>query len=131
MTFDTADGAPAGESPRARRRLRSAEEIRQRRRRHWTLGLTVALCALLVNSIVGEDGYLANLRYRAEQTRLEAAVARLRRENQALQAERRRLEKDPAALEETARRQHGMIRPGETLLIVKPLGSARPSTTGR
>jgi cell division protein FtsB len=130
MTFDPADGQPPLRTTRARRRLRTAEETRERRRRQWTLGLSLALCGLLVNSIVGENGYLATVRYRAEQAELEAAVARLRRENQALQEEGRRLREDPAALEEEARRSLGLIRPGETLLVVAPLasGATHPST---
>jgi cell division protein FtsB len=124
MTVDAADDPPAPATPRARRRLRTAEEARNRRRRRITWGLSLALSALLVNSIVGENGYLANVRYRAEQAELEAAVTRLRLENQHLQEERRRLVEDPSALEEEARRSLGLIRPGETLLIVRPLPSA-------
>jgi cell division protein FtsB len=123
MTLDTGDDDPPPATPRARRRLRTAEETRERRRRHLTIGLSVALCALLVNSIVGENGYLATVRYRAEEAELARAVARLRRENQSLQEQRRRLAEDPAALEEAARRSLGFIRPGETLLIVRPLPS--------
>jgi cell division protein FtsB len=123
MPFDTAADDPPPATARARRRLRTAEETRERRRRHVTIGLSLALSALLVNSIVGENGYLATVRYRAEEAELASAVARLRRQNQALQEERRRLVEDPAALEEVARRSLGFIRPGETLLIVRPLPS--------
>lgn len=85
-----------------------------------TLGLSVALCVLVVNSIVGDNGYLATVRYRAEQSVLANDVARLRLENQDLQKARERLVKDPSALEEAARGSLGLMRPGETLLIVRP-----------
>jgi cell division protein FtsB len=120
MTVESTGDDQAPATRRARRRLRSAEDTRNRRRRHLTLGLSIALSVLVVNSIVGDTGYLATVRHRAEQAELEAAVARLRLENQRLQHERQRLSKDPAALEEAARRSLGLIRPGETLLIVRP-----------
>ena len=120
MTADFTGDDQAPATHRARRRLRSAEDTRNRRRRRLTLGLSLALCVLVVNSIVGDNGYLAAVRFRAEEAELEAAVARLRLENQHLQQERQRLAKDPAALEEAARRSLGLIRPGETLLIVRP-----------
>jgi cell division protein FtsB len=131
MPFDTVDDERAPATPRARRRLRTAEETRERRRRSLTLGLSLALCALLVNSIVGENGYLATVRYRAERAELATVVARLRRENQALQAEGRRLVEDPAALEAEARGSLGLIRPGETLLIVRSALPAPGQSTSR
>jgi cell division protein FtsB len=75
---------------------------------------------LLVNSIVGDNGYLATVRYRADEAALLAAVAQLREENRSLQEQRKRLTEDPAALDEEARRSLGLIKPGETLLIVRP-----------
>jgi cell division protein FtsB len=75
---------------------------------------------LAVNSIVGDNGYLATVRFQAEEAKLRAAVARLRHDNLRLQEERKRLTHDPAALEEAARQSLGLIRPGETLLIVRP-----------
>jgi len=120
MMLDSSGDDQAPATRRARRRLRSAEDTRNRRRRRLTLGLSLALCVLVVNSIVGDNGYLATVRYHAEQAELEAVVARLRLENRRLQQQRERLTKDPAALEEAARRSLGLIRPGETLLIVRP-----------
>lgn len=103
----------------APRRLRSAQDVRDRRRRYAIVGLTFASVILLVNAVVGENGYLASLRARAEQRELEHGLAALRMENQRLQLDGRRLTSDPSALEETARRTLGLMRPGETLLIVR------------
>ena len=120
MTVDSTGDDQVPATRRARRRLRSAEDTRNRLRRRLTLGLSFALCVLVVNSIVGDNGYLATVRYRAAEAELAAAVARLRLENQQLQQARLRLTKEPAALEEAARRSLGLMRPGETLLIVRP-----------
>src|SRR5262245_41864001 len=134
MPHMTLDSVPDGSGPppsgpgSTRRRLRSAQELRDRRRKRITVGLSCALCVLLVNSIVGENGYLAGLRLRREQAQLEAIVADLRLQNQRLKEDSYRLEHDPAALEEAARGSLGLIRPGETLLILhSPATPASPS----
>jgi cell division protein FtsB len=114
---DLAPDRPA--TARARRRLRTAQEIRDRRRRLLTIGLSVALGALLVNAVVGDNGYLAARRMRHEYEAARAEVIRVRIENQRLQQEGRRLETDPAAVEETARRELGFVRPGETLIVIR------------
>ena len=111
----------------ARRRLRG-QHARERRRRYIAAGLVVALCILLVNAIVGENGYLATLRLKAEEASLAASVAALRRENQQLQQDAKRLRHDPAALEETARGELGLIRPGETLVVIRDATSEPGST---
>jgi cell division protein FtsB len=130
MTPDhTSDGSTEASS--SRRRVRTAQETRERRRRHVTMGLSLALAVLGVNSIVGENGYLASLRLRAEEGRLRAAVAALRLDNQRLQDEGRRLGNDPDTLEEAARRSLGLLRPGETLLIYRPARPAPPSPASR
>ena len=131
MTADSPDGPQAPATRRARRRLRSAEDTRNRRGRRITLGLSLALCILVVNSIVGDNGYLAAVRYRVEETELKVAVARLRQDNQRLQDERKRLTDDPAALEAAVRQSLGFIRPGETLLIVRPAVPPAPVPPAR
>jgi cell division protein FtsB len=117
----------ADETPlpsRARRRV-SAEETRVRRRTLIVGALGVALFMLLVNAVVGENGYLATLASRREQRALEARVAALRLDNQHLQQQSRRLLTDPSALEATARQELGLLKHGETLLIIRD--SARDS----
>ena len=105
-------------SERGRRRL-TAQETRDRRRRVLTWALSLALGMLLVNALVGENGYLATKRAGREEAVLRAQVARLRVENQRLQQDGRRLQDDPAAVEETARRELGMVGPGETLIVIR------------
>ena len=49
----------------------------------------------------------------------EAALDRLRAENAALRSQAKRLKEDPSAIEEAARRELGMIKDGELVVIVK------------
>lgn len=112
------DAADAPISPRAKRRV-SAEETRERRRTFLVGALATALCMLLVNAVVGENGYLATLASRREEAALRTKLALVRLENQQLQQSARRLADDPAALEEAARRELGLMKPGETLLVIR------------
>ena len=52
---------------------------------------------------------------------LAASIARQRAENARLREQARRLRDDPAAVEEIARRELGLIRPGEKVFIIKDL----------
>ena len=71
------------------------------------------------------------LRARKQYEELAATIARQRAENARLRDEARRLTDDPAAIEEIARRELGLIRPGEKVFIVKdvppPSQSVPPS----
>jgi cell division protein FtsB len=124
---DLAAGAvePADAPPSRRRRWVPVQERRDRRRTIITCALSIALCGLVVNAVVGENGFLAAARARREKIALEVDVARIRLENAELQRESHRLQTDPAALDEAAHGLLGMIRPGETLVILhdaKPAG---------
>ena len=118
------DAAPR--QPRPRRRPRSAQEVRDRRRRILTWLLSAGLGVLLVNSIVGENGYLATVRSEREQRLLEIELAKVREQNRANLDGIRRLRSDDDALEEAARRQLSLIKPGETLVIIKPAPPSAP-----
>ena len=74
---------------------------------------------LFVTALAGENGFIDTLRAQRQYRDLGSAVARLERENAALRAEARRLREDPLAIEEIARRDLGLIRPGELLFIIK------------
>jgi cell division protein FtsB len=81
------------------------------------------LVALLVavDALVGDRGLLAMLRARKEGEELSATIARERAENARLREDARRLADDPAAIEEVARRELGLIKPGERVFIVKDI----------
>jgi len=102
----------------------------ERRGRRVTLALVAfAVVAFGTDSLVGERGLLAMLRARREYEALAASVARQQAENARLREEARRLREDPAAIEEVARRELGLIRPGEKVFIIRdapPAGAPRP-----
>ena len=82
----------------------------------WLL-ILVAL-VVVVDSLLGERGILETVRARRDFASLERHVSRLKQENAALREEARRLREDPATIEAIARKELGLIYPGETLFIV-------------
>jgi cell division protein FtsB len=76
---------------------------------------------LIVDGLVGERGLVAMLRARRQYDELSARITRQRAENARLREEARRLRDDPSAIEELARRELGLIRPGEKVFIIKDL----------
>ena len=83
------------------------------------LALIVIAAVVLVDALVGEKGLLATIRARHEYTELATQISRTRAENARLREVARGLREDPNAIEELARRELGLIRPGETLFIIK------------
>jgi cell division protein FtsB len=77
---------------------------------------------LIVNALVGDRGLLAMMKARQQYRQLEGSLEQVRSENVNLREEARRLREDPAAIEDIARRELGLIRPGEKLFIVKDIG---------
>lgn len=76
---------------------------------------------LMIDALVGEKGLLAMMEARAQHRLLEQSLAEARAENARLREEGRRLREDPAAIEDVARRELGLIRPGEKLFIIKDI----------
>lgn len=104
--------------PRAKRRLpKSPNPGRNRRIVHVILIFVASV--ILVDALVGDRGLLATVRARREYDELAATIARERADNAHLRDEVRRLNEDPAAIEEIARRDLGLMKPGETVFIVK------------
>lgn len=108
---------PGRAEPLRRRQLPSAPPAPWRRRALNCLLLFV-IVVLAADGLIGQNGLLQQLRARetfeGERQKLEA----LREENQALRADIRRLREDPGAVEALARKELGLIRPGEILFIV-------------
>jgi cell division protein FtsB len=80
---------------------------------------------IVVDGIVGERGLLAMLRARHQYDELAASIARQKSENARLRDQARRLREDPSAIEEIARRELGLIKPGERVFIVKDVAPAK------
>jgi len=90
-----------------------------RSRRMVSLLLLVVAGAIIVDGLVGERGLLAMLRARHAYEVLSATIERTKADNARLREEARRLKDDPSAIEEVARRELGLIKPGERVFIVK------------
>ncbi|MGE5246154.1 MAG: FtsB family cell division protein [Betaproteobacteria bacterium] len=105
------------ETETSTRRTANGEASGFRRAIRWALLFVSAL--IVVNTLVGDRGLLATLRAREEYDRLAASIAQERAENARLRDRARRLRDDPNAIEELARRELGLIRPGEKVFIVK------------
>ena len=111
----------------------SASRLQQRdgrNRRLVRLSLLFFALLIVVDALVGDRGLLAMLDARRQHGELAATIARQRAENARLREQARRLREDPSAIEELARRDLGLIRPGEKVFIVKDLASPGPSKSG-
>lgn len=111
-TSDPAGAPNSGGTPRGRRVVRYV--------------LMVLTAVVMIDSIVGEKGLLALVRARDELRTLEQAVQAARIENQRLLEQARRYREDPATIEELARRDLGLIKPGEKLFIIRDRPPAPP-----
>jgi cell division protein FtsB len=97
------------------------------RNRRLVYGLLFLVAsAIVVDGLVGDRGLLAMLRARHEYDTLAGTIGKQRSENARLREEARRLKEDPAAIEEVARRELGLIKPGERVFIVKDVPPAKP-----
>jgi cell division protein FtsB len=110
----------------AKRRIPTLKRPTRNRRIVQLLVLFVA-SIIIVDGLVGDRGLLAMLRARHEYDELAASIARQRTENARLRDQARRLREDPATIEEIARRELGLIKPGERVFIVKDVPAAKPS----
>ena len=99
----------------------TAAAPRRRQRRMVQYVVTLVGCALVLNALVGDKGLIAMMKARQEARAVEASLSRVRSENARLRDEARRLREDPSAIEDIARRDLGLIRPGEKLFIVKDI----------
>jgi len=87
--------------------------------------LVFVTIVVVIDAIVGEKGLLALMHARREFRAVESALERARAENDQLREEARRLREDPAAIEEIARRELGLIKPGEKLFIIRDVQPKR------
>jgi len=116
---------PSEPHPETRRRAAQATYPGWSRRLvHWLLVFVAS--AIIVDGLVGDRGLLAMMRARKEYDELSAAIERQRAENAQLREQVRRLNEDPAAVEEIARRELGLIRPGERVFIIRDVPPAKP-----
>ena len=126
MFQDDASTPEPAAAPVARRKSRPAHEVRERNRRLVTWALLLGSFILIVNALFGDRGYLAVVRARQEYRTLADELKQLEDENQRHLDQIRGIKDDPDALEDAARRELGLIKPGETIIIIR---DARPAST--
>jgi cell division protein FtsB len=90
---------------------------RGRRVARYVLALVTAI--LVVDAVFGEKGLVALLKARRDFEGVEASLGAARAQNARLREDARRLREDPKAIEEIARRELGLIKPGEKLFIIR------------
>jgi cell division protein FtsB len=119
--IEPAAGRPAGRHEPLRRRRDAATPPKaggfgRRTINSLLLFITVVLVG---DALVGDKGVIETIHARRQYREVVASLDGLRRENARLREEVRRLKEDPAAIEDLARKELGLIRPGEVLFIVK------------
>ena len=104
-------------------------------RRTGRLVLPLVTMLLVANAVVGERGLIALLRANTAHARLQQIIDTLRADNSRLHRYAEALTDEPRFIEDLARRELGMISPGEQLVIVRTttvsgtLGAALPPDT--
>ena len=99
---------------------------RRRGRRALRYVLLLVGSTLIIDALVGEKGLLTMMQARRQHADLEQSLADVRADNARLREEGRRLREDPDAIEDLARRELGLIKPGEKLFIVKDTAPLEP-----
>ena len=93
--------------------------LSRRGRRLARYALAFVTVVLVLDAVVGEKGLLALLKARRDFQAVENALQKAKVQNAHLREEARRLREDPSAIEEVARRELGLIKPGEKLFIIR------------
>ena len=94
--------------------------------RALVLVFSACISFVVIDAFVGDRGLAALMRARMERDRLAAEVVAWRRDNGRLRDQVRRLRgEDPTAIEEIARRELGLIKPGERLFIIRDVTPAK------
>ena len=99
---------------------------KQRGRRLVQYGLLFLGCLLFLDALVGEKGLVENLKARQQFQAIERSLARLKSDNERLRKDVELLKTDPDTIEGVARRELGLMKPGEKLFIVKDADPAAP-----
>ena len=78
-----------------------------------------AFAILLANALAGDRGLTATMRARNDRIVLAEQIASLRAENARLRARAQALKDDPATIEAVARRDLGLLRRDEIVVVVR------------
>jgi cell division protein FtsB len=80
--------------------------------------IAFAAAILLANALAGDRGLTATVRARHDRLALAAAIQSLRAENASLRARAQALKSDPATIEAVARKELGLLRRDEKVIVV-------------
>jgi len=115
-------------SPKPARRTTQTLGRKARNRKLLNIGLILVALVIVLDALAGDRGLLAMLRVRGQYNALAATLARERADNARLAEQARRLREDPVTVEEVARRELGLIKPGEKVFIIKDVAPPRAPT---
>jgi cell division protein FtsB len=104
--------------------MSTAKDRQRTRARVIWLGIRALFVVIgfeLLMAVAGDHGLLALQASRRDLDAMRAQVSTRRAENLALQRQIRRLQDDPAAIEELARRELGLIKPGEIVFTIREI----------
>lgn len=126
---------PAPDLPIPTRQKSGSEPLRRRRaaaapasalwRKPLQLLLVFVTVVLLIDALVGERGLIERMRAGQQYREAQADLEKIRRENARLLDEARRLREDSSTIESLARKDLGLVRPGEVLFIIKDIKPAQ------
>jgi cell division protein FtsB len=92
--------------------------IKPRDPRTGRLLIAFAAAVLLANALAGDRGLTATLRARRDRAALAAEIESLRAENATLRSHARALTTDRATIEAVARRELGLLRRDEKVVVI-------------
>ena len=99
----------------------------RRKPRQWLPGfLLFVAVVVLVDALVGDQSVARSLRVQDDLVAMGAELSVLQGENARLRDEARRLREDPETIEYVARKELGMARKDEVLVLLPPRGNSMP-----
>jgi cell division protein FtsB len=107
------------DTPNTIRRNTQTLSRRARNRKFLQIGLLLFASVIVLDALAGDRGLMAMFRVHRQYNALAATLVRERAENARLAEQARRLREDATAVEEVARRELGLIKPGEKIFIIK------------
>lgn len=107
------------------RKVDAGEKVAAFLRQYGGALLGLLLLVLVVHDIFGTHGYLAMRHTGREIDKVKAGIEQLTKENGQLAQEVQELKSDPDKIEEIARDDHGLARPGDTIIKI-PLSQQLP-----
>lgn len=106
-------------APRRKPDAPAKAQAASRRNRMVQLAILAVAAVITIDAVVGEKGLLETFRARKRHAEQVRVITAYKHENARLRDYGRRLKEDPATIEEFARRNLGLVKPGEILVIVR------------